>query len=247
MVLGLAGLAFAAPAEADELACALIADATAHAERRGLALDACEAVADLRREEAAPLLPRAPRSRTRGCARSSPANRDPTTTAGGRCCTRSTPSSAPARASTRASGADVARARRARRRRHPAALRAGREAVDEIAAAADWLERATDDDPIDRRHSMRLLRELDRELLGDNTLGAVLALAPDTDPARAQLARALGAIEAALLAREATPRPARSRMAACGSRGCARSSACSTACAPPATPTSARASPRSAS
>jgi hypothetical protein len=85
------------------------------------------------------------------------------------------------------------------------ALRSARAAVDEVVAAADWLERATDDDPVERRHSMRLLRELDRELLGESSLAAVLALAADTDPVRAQLARALAAIEAALLAREAEP------------------------------------------
>ena len=76
-----------------------------------------------------------------------------------------------------------------------------------MVAAADWLERATDDDPLDRRHSMRLLRELDRELLADNTLTAVLALAPEADPARGQFAQALAGIEAALLAREARPEP----------------------------------------
>ncbi|HEY5950539.1 MAG TPA: serine/threonine-protein kinase, partial [Kofleriaceae bacterium] len=70
---------------------------------------------------------------------------------------------------------------------------------------ADWLERANDDEAIDRRHSMRLLRELDRELLADNVLPAVLALAGDNDPARVQFARALAAIEAALLAHEREP------------------------------------------
>ena len=49
------------------------------------------------------------------------------------------------------------------------------------------------------------MRELDRELLADNALAAVLALAPDTDPARGQFARALASIEQALLAREAKP------------------------------------------
>ena len=87
----------------------------------------------------------------------------------------------------------------------PLALSRARQAVEEVVEAADWLERATDDDPVDRRHSMRLLRELDRELLADNTLFAVLALASDTDPARARFAAALAGIEAALLAREARP------------------------------------------
>src|SRR6185312_13090143 len=44
-----------------------------------------------------------------------------------------------------------------------------------------------------------------RELLADNALAAVLALAPDTDPVRGQFARALGSIEQALLARESKP------------------------------------------
>ena len=87
----------------------------------------------------------------------------------------------------------------------PGALHHARGAVEELAASADWLERAGDDDPIDRRHSMRLLRELDRELLSDNALTAVLALAPEGDPARAAFSRALASIEASLLASEARP------------------------------------------
>jgi len=84
-------------------------------------------------------------------------------------------------------------------------LRQARAAVDEVSASADWLERSTDEDPLDRRHSMRILRELDRELLADNALTAVLALAPDLDPARAEFARALASIERSLLAHESRP------------------------------------------
>ncbi len=80
-----------------------------------------------------------------------------------------------------------------------------RQAVEEITEAADWLHRSLDDDPLDRRHSMRLLRELDRELFADNTVTAVLALAPEGDPARVAFARALASMEKTLLAREARP------------------------------------------
>jgi hypothetical protein len=201
VVLGLAGLAFAAPDDADELACALIRDATARAERRGLALDACEAVADLRREEAAPLLPRAAElahAWVRGQLAHDPSDDSrwallhALETELGSGTAAEVGIAAPVAAVRAALDAgDVT-----------GALRAAREAVDEIAAAADWLERANDDDAVDRRHCLRLLRELDRELLGDNALTAALALAADTDPVRGQLAQAIGGIEAALLARE---------------------------------------------
>nr|HEX4314652.1 protein kinase [Kofleriaceae bacterium] len=267
VLLGLAGFAFASPGDADDLACALISDATTLPERRGLALDACEALADLRREEAAPLLPRAAalahawvraqlaaefatdappsarprpvtiRPRSAGVTIRPRSTQSPVDAATAVANPARAPVDAPRPAAGAAVGATrpavddnrwavlhaleaelgdgggvdagiaepLARARAALDAGDvTAALRAGREAVDEIAAAADWLERATDDDPIDRRHSIRLLRELDRELLGDNALTAALALAPDTDPAREQLARAIGTIEAALLAREAT-------------------------------------------
>jgi hypothetical protein len=85
------------------------------------------------------------------------------------------------------------------------ALGHARQAVEEITASADWLQRSFDDDPIDRRHSMRLLRELDRELFADNTLTAVLALAPEGDHARVAFAGALASMEKTLLAREARP------------------------------------------
>ncbi len=85
------------------------------------------------------------------------------------------------------------------------ALGHARQAVEEITEAADWLQRSLDDDPLDRRHSMRLLRELDRELFADNTLTAVLALAPEGDPARVAFARALASMEKTLLVREARP------------------------------------------
>src|SRR5690606_29820505 len=86
-------------------------------------------------------------------------------------------------ASTEGIGVPIAAARVALDRGDvPTALREARTAVEEIAAAADWLRTATADDPVDRRHSMRLLRELDRELLADNALYAVLALAADTAP-----------------------------------------------------------------
>ncbi len=87
----------------------------------------------------------------------------------------------------------------------PVALSDARAAVDEVVAAAEWFERATDEDPIERRHSMHLLRELDRELLADNVLTAVLALAPESDRTRHRFSRALASIEASLLARESRP------------------------------------------
>lgn len=200
-ILGLAGLAVKDPTAADHLARELIQRAS---------LDGAEALAELRREEGSPLLPSAAsfalawardqaREQVRGVVnddgRSALLHALELELGDG---VRSDEGGglreplANARAALDAG--DV-----------PQALREARVAIEEVAAAADWLERATDDDPIDRRHSMRLLRELDRELLADNALAAVIALAPENDPAREQYARALGAIEAALLAREARP------------------------------------------
>ncbi len=195
-LLGLAGLALSAPQDADSLAHRLILRAP---------LDGAEALADLRREERAPLLPSATASAiawTRDQMKAQAATGDDGTWAlmealelelSGR--SRSDGLAVPlAEARTALDAGDV-----------QAALRHAREAVHEIVAAAEWLGEATDDEPVDRRHSMRLLRDLDRELLADNTLTAVIALAPDRDPARASLADALGQIEAALLTQESRP------------------------------------------
>ncbi len=194
-ILGLAGLALANPEAADSLAGALIERAP---------LDGVEALAELRREEGA-LLPHAAIAAiawTRRQLATEATMGDDGRWAlmhalvaelgeGGRAAGIAIPLSA-ARAALDAGNVTEA-------------LRSARAAVEEVIAAADWLERATDDDPIDRRHSMRILRELDRELLADNALTAVLALAPDTDPARSGFARALASIERSLLAREARP------------------------------------------
>jgi eukaryotic-like serine/threonine-protein kinase len=192
-ILGLAGLAISAPDEADDLASELVARAP---------LESAEALADLRREESAALLPEATAdaltwTRTQLAA-------DPGMSDDGRwALLRALDSELSELRPSEGLGAAIAAARAALDAGDvPVALRAARTAVEEVHAAADWLQGATDDDPVDRRHSMRLLRELDRELLADNALYAVLALAPDTDPARAQFASALAAIEAALLVHE---------------------------------------------
>ncbi|MDB4958449.1 MAG: serine/threonine protein kinase [Myxococcales bacterium] len=195
-ILGLAGLAIASPADADALASDLVAKAP---------LEAAEALAELRREEASALLPLATSAAhawTRSQLKSDPSSGDDGRWAllhalDGELAAGSRPDGV---------GVPIAAARAALDAGDvPRALREARVAVEEITAAADWLERATDEDPVDRRHSMRLLRELDRELLADNALTAVLALAPDTDPMRAQFARVLASIEHALLVREAKP------------------------------------------
>jgi hypothetical protein len=193
-ILGLAGLAISSPIDADELAVKLVARAP---------LEASESIAELRREEGTPLLPIAGvaalawvreqlRTETKDDSRFALLQSLESELSG-----------------TIAFG-DIARPIHAARTALdagdiPTALREAYVAVDEITNAADWLAGANDDDPVDRRHSMRLLRELDRELLADNALTAVLALAGDTDKARPQFAKALGAIEQALLAREAKP------------------------------------------
>jgi hypothetical protein len=193
-ILGLAGLALAVPDAADELATALVARAP---------FETAEAIAELRREEAAALLPRAAAAALAWTRAQARAPRDDDGRAALLAALESELADAPrpdgigipiAAARDALDAGDVQRA-----------LVHARAAVDEIAAAADWLERATDDDAIDRRHSMRLLRDLDRELLADNPLAAVLALAPDTDPALDHFYNALASIEASLLAREATP------------------------------------------
>lgn len=192
-ILGLAGYAMVAPGAADELATQLIECAP---------LDGVEALAELRRDEGADLLPRAStlaRTWLRGQLD------DPQLDDGRAALLHALVADLDARTPEGLS-VPLAAARVALDAGDiTAALRDVRVAVDDVAAAADWLVRASDDDPLDRRHSLRLLRELDRELLADNTLNAVLALAAETDPVRAQYAQALASIEASLLARESRP------------------------------------------
>ena len=87
----------------------------------------------------------------------------------------------------------------------PAAVRAARAAIDEIAAIVEWLDRASDDDPIDRRHALRVLRELDRDVLVDGAIGDVLALGGDASGAGRTLAALCDRAEQRLLALEAEP------------------------------------------
>ncbi|MGE0867227.1 MAG: protein kinase [Kofleriaceae bacterium] len=191
-ILGLAGLAISAPAEADQLATELIGTAP---------LDGVEALAELRREEGAGLLPSASAA-ARIWTREQIA-RDAETDDTQRALLHELDNDLQSRARTDGFRVPLGEARSSLDAGDlAAALHHARAAVEEIAEAADWLERANDEDPIDRRHSIRLLRELDRELLADNTLTAVLALAPDSDHTRGLFERALGTIEAALLARE---------------------------------------------
>ncbi len=84
-----------------------------------------------------------------------------------------------------------------------AVSRAGR-AVTELATAVDWLERGDDDDAIDRRHALRMWRELDRTFFSDGTVGGALTLTKAGDSAASELGRLLGRLETLLLAREGT-------------------------------------------
>lgn len=195
-ILGLAGLAVTNAADADELARLLLQCAP---------LDGSEALADLRREEGTEMLPQAT-AMALAWTRAQLAAELTTRDDGRWGLLHALEAELGAGPHTDGIGIPLAGARAALDAGDVnAALREARGAVEELVAAADWLERATDDDPIDRRHSMRLLRELDRELLADNALTAVLALAPEGDPARVLFARALASIEASLLAREARP------------------------------------------
>lgn len=192
-ILGLAGLAISAPDDADDLARELVARAP---------LESAEALADLRREENTSLLLDATAAAlqwTRAQLAADPHMTDDSRWA----LLRALDAELADERTTEGLGATISAARLALDDGDvPTALRAARTAVDEVRAAAAWLQRASDDDPNDRRHSMHLLRDLDRELLADNALYAVLALAADNDPMRGQFAAALAAIEAALLARE---------------------------------------------
>lgn len=195
-ILGLAGLATVAPERADALARALVKSAP---------LEAAEAIAELRREEAAPLLAQAAAAAhdwTRGQMQNDPSAGDD----GAWALLRALDSELREPLATSGIAIPIAAARAALDAGDAGrAVREARLAVDEISAAADWLDKANDDEAVDRRRTMQLLREIDRELLADNTLPAVLALAPERDPVRAQYATALAAIEAVLLGRETRP------------------------------------------
>lgn len=194
-ILGLAGLAVSAPERADALATRLIERAP---------LDGVEALAELRREEDTALLPSATATARAWTQQQMAAFASADD--GRFALLQALDGELGGGAATAGLGVPLTAARAALDAGDvPAALREARAAVDELVAAADWLERATDDDAIDRRHSMRLLRELDRELLADHGLAAVLALAADSDPAPALFAKALASIETSLLAREAAP------------------------------------------
>ncbi len=194
-ILGLAGLAVRNPYDADTLASALLDHAP---------LDAVEALAELRREEG-PLLPNTTRAAI-AWTRKQLASQVSIADDGRWALMHALDAELGEGPSSDGIGIPLGAARSALDAGDvKLALREARGAVEEVIASAEWLERATDDDPIDRRHSMRILRELDRELLADNALTAVLALAPEGDPARADLARALASIERSLLASEAQP------------------------------------------
>ncbi|MEZ4365762.1 MAG: protein kinase [Kofleriaceae bacterium] len=87
----------------------------------------------------------------------------------------------------------------------PAAVGRAQAALDELEAATEWLERASDDDVVDRRQSLRLLRELDRTFLSDGTVIGALTLAPDGEASIAALAGLLARLERALVERETQP------------------------------------------
>jgi eukaryotic-like serine/threonine-protein kinase len=194
-ILGVAGLAVVVPDEADAFAKELVARAP---------FESAEALADLRREEGEPLLPAATAlalAWLRDELGGDPDPDDDSRTA----LLHALEAELAGTATSEGIAGPIRDARAALDAGDiPAALQAARVAVEEIVQAADWLERASDDDAVDRRHSLRLLRELDRELFADNALPAVLALA-DGDPARLRFSRALAAIEAALLAHERDP------------------------------------------
>jgi len=194
-ILGIAGLAIVAPASADALATALV-------ERQPL--EAAEAIAELRREEGVELLHGATAAALAWTRAQAPsAAGDDSRGALLQALERELGGSP---TEVDGMGIPIAAARAALDAGDTVtALREARMAVAEITEAADWLAQATDDDALDRRHSMRLLRELDRELLADHTLHAVLAIAAENDPVRGQFAAALATIEGALLAREAKP------------------------------------------
>ena len=195
-ILGLAGLAIVAADDADGLASRLVALAP---------LEGAEALAELRREEAALLLPAATAAAlawTREQLRAEQDSNDD----GRWALLHALDAELGGREDRGGIGVQIADARAALDAGDVAgALRAAQAAVDELVEAAEWLERASDDDAVDRRHSVRLLRELDRELLADNTLFAVLALAAEGDPTRLRFGRALATIEVALLAHEREP------------------------------------------
>ncbi len=93
-----------------------------------------------------------------------------------------------------------------RRGRVVEARRAAHAAADAAEEAIEFLERADDGDPVDRRHAFRTLRELERELLADSTVVGLLARGDDVRAGKSGAARVVALeerLEATLLAREA--------------------------------------------
>ncbi|MBP9086677.1 MAG: serine/threonine protein kinase [Kofleriaceae bacterium] len=198
-VMGIVGFATVAPAQADDFIMTLLS----HSDTPPHELDLCDALAELCRDESTVLLPRstteaARRIRNRlqhAIASGNPASR-------GLCASLLIDLTSADPAAQHGVLPSIATARHDLARGDMAAAhRAAQSAIDELAIAIETLARPALDD-LSVEHEVRLLRELDREVLSNVTLSAVLAASHDDVATNAILRGSLHQLEAVLVMRE---------------------------------------------
>ncbi len=198
-VMGIGGFATVAPAQADDFIMTLLTQS----DKPPHELDLCDALAELCRDESTLLLPRsttdaAGRMRSRlqqAIASGNPASR-------GLCASLLIDLTSAEPAAQHGVLPSIATAREDLARGDMAAAhRAAQSAIDELAIAIETLARPALDD-LSVEHEVRLLRELDREVLSNVTLPAVLAASHDDVATSAILRGSLHQLEAVLVMRE---------------------------------------------
>jgi len=198
-VMGITGFATIAPALADEFVTALLAQ-TSNPQHE---LDVCEALAELCRDESISLLPHSTADaaqRMRARLQQAIANGNPATR--GLCASVLIDLTSAEPAAQHGVLPSIASAREDLARGDMlAAHRAAQSAIEELAIAIETLARPALDD-LSVEHEVRLLRELDREVLSDATLAAVLAASHDDVTISAVMRGSLHQLEAVLVMRE---------------------------------------------
>jgi eukaryotic-like serine/threonine-protein kinase len=198
-VLGIVGLASIAPSQADEFIVGLLmASPNQHHE-----LDLCEAIAELSRDESPTLLPRSTaEAAERIRKRLKIANDTGNAANKGLCASLLIDLTSVDPAAQQGVLPSIAAARAALSRGEIAAAHhSAQSTIEELAIAIETLARPALDD-LSIEHEVRLLRELDREILSSTTLPAVLAAGPEHLESVEILRGSLHQLEAVLVVRE---------------------------------------------